>query len=72
MSTEPEVEPYYDRIAKELIEFLYNKEFLNSELSLETINEVLRPYFGFLFQSYCQQAARTERLVANMKKRHDK
>ncbi len=53
-----EVEGYYKRQAKELIDLLFDKRFLADDLSRESINW-LEDYIGFILQSRCDLAART-------------
>lgn len=60
------VEEYYKREAKELIDLLFDKHFLNPELTLESI-DWLEEYIGFVFQSKCQSAAKIATLSAKMK-----
>ena len=60
------VEPYYRRVAKEVVTFLFDKRFLNDDLSRESI-EVLEDYFAYLIESYCNAAVRIERLTAKMR-----
>jgi len=65
---EVEVEEYYKREAKELIDLLFDKDFLNPELTRESI-DWLEEYVGFVFQSKCQSAAKVAMLVAKLKEK---
>ncbi len=66
MSDEIEVEDYYKREAKDLTNVLFDKRFLNDDLSREAI-DWLEDYIGFLFQSKCQMAAKCAALTASMR-----
>ncbi|MCK5132736.1 MAG: hypothetical protein KAR40_11360 [Candidatus Sabulitectum sp.] len=61
-----EVEGYYKREAKDLITLLFDKRFLNDELSRESI-DWLEDYIGFLFQSKSETAAKCAVLTAKMR-----
>lgn len=61
-----EVDKYYKREAKELIEFLFDRRFLNDNLS-KTAIDVLEDYVGFLFQSRCEMSAKAAVLTASMR-----
>ena len=60
------VDKYYKREAKELITLLFDKRFLNDDLSKDSI-DWLEDYMGFLFQSKCEMAAKCAVLTASMR-----
>jgi len=60
------VDKYYKREAKELITFLFDKRFLNDELSKDSI-DWLEDYMGFLFQSKCEMSAKCALLTASLR-----
>ena len=60
------VEEFYKIESKELIDLLFDRNFLNPKMTRESISW-LQEYVGFLFQSKCQLAAKTAILVAKMK-----
>lgn len=62
-----EVEGYYKHHAKDFVNFLFNKDFLNPHLTRESIDH-LEEYCGFLMQSFCETAAKTALLSAKVKK----
>lgn len=64
-----EVDGYYQKQAKELIELLYDKHFLNDDLALESI-EWLTDFVGFIIQSQCQTAAKVALLQARLRDNH--
>ena len=61
-----EVNEHYMREAKELTNLLFDKDFLNPELTRESI-DWLEEYLGFVFQSKCQSAAKIATLTAKLK-----
>lgn len=61
-----EVDLHYKKEAKDLINLLFDKNFLNSELTRETI-DWLEDFIGFLFQSKCDMAVKSSKLVARLK-----
>lgn len=63
-----EADKYYKRQAKELIDMLFDKRFLNDELSRESI-VWLETYIGLLFQSREEMAAKTAVLTAKFRDR---
>lgn len=63
-----QIEKYYKKEAKELIDLLFDREFLNPALTRESINW-LEEYIGFLFQSKCQLAAKIAMLNAKLKEK---
>lgn len=62
----PEVDIYYQRRAKELVDLLFNKRFLNDELSRDSINW-LEDYLAFVESSSCEMAAKTALLTAKLR-----
>ena len=61
-----EVDEYYKRRADEMVKLLFDRRFLNDDLSLESI-EWLKDYLGFVIQSFSDSAARTAVLTAKMR-----
>lgn len=66
-----EVEEYYKKQAKDEISMLFDKNFLNPELTRESI-DWLEDYMGFLFQSKCEMAAKAAVLTARLKDKTNK
>ncbi len=64
--TETVVEEYYKRQAKDLVNLLFDRRFLNDELSYESI-DWLEDYLGFIMQSQSQSAAKSALLIAKMR-----
>ena len=64
--TEIKVEEYYKKQAKDLTNLLFDKGFLNNELTRESI-DWLEDYIGFIIQSQCQTAAKVAVLIAKLK-----
>lgn len=60
------VDEYYKRQAKEQTDMLFDKGFLNPDLTRGSI-DWLQDYLGFLLQSTAQSAAKCERLTATMR-----
>lgn len=63
-----EIEKYYRKEAKELTDLLFDKGFLDNDLTRESINW-LEEYFAFILQSKCQMAEKTALLNRDLKKR---
>jgi hypothetical protein len=63
---ETQVDKYYKKEAKELIDLLFDRDFLNPELKRDSI-EWLEDYIGFIFQSKSEMAAKTALLTAKLK-----
>lgn len=61
------VEEYYKREARELIDLLHDKNFLNPELNRESMRW-LEDYVGYLFQSKAEMTKKTVLLLASLKK----
>ena len=66
MPKDIEVEPYYRKHAKELIDVLHDKDFLNPTLSREG-ERWLEDYVGFILQSRCQMEAKSAVLTNKLK-----
>lgn len=66
MSKEIEVEPYYKKQAKELTDLLFDKGFLASDLSRESI-DWLEDYIGFCFQIQTTAAIKAHGLLKKIK-----
>jgi len=66
MSDKPEVSEYYKRQAKDLTNLLFDKRFLNDELSRESI-DWLEDYIGFLFESQSNMSAKCAVLTASLR-----
>ena len=66
MKDETTIEPYYQRQARDLIDLLSDKGFLNPELSREG-ERWLEDYLGYLAQSSAQMSAKTALLTARLK-----
>ncbi len=64
MSTE--VKPYYAKQAKEHVDMLFDKGFLNSQLTRGSI-DWLEDFVGFLFQSQCESAVMSSQLLTSLK-----
>ena len=60
------VDPYYQRQAKDLTTMLFDKGFLNAELSRDAI-DWLEDYMGFVLQSSAQSAAKSAVLTAKLR-----
>lgn len=61
------VDKYYLKKAKDLTNMLFDKDFLNNELTRESI-DWLEDFLGFTLQSEAQMSARAAVLVARLKK----
>ena len=64
------VEDYYKKQAKELTDLLFDKRFLNDELSREAINW-LDDYIGFILQTQVNSAVKASQLLARMRDRKE-
>jgi len=63
-----EVDGYYKRQAKDLTNMLFDKGFLNNDLSRESI-DWLEDYLGFILQSQCDSAAKIALLTAKFREK---
>ena len=61
-----ETEEFYQRKAKDLVSLLFDKRFLNDDLSRESI-DWLEDYLGFVFQSEAEMAAKCAVLTASLR-----
>jgi len=61
-----EVDGYYQRQGKELVEMLFDKRFLNDDLSKESM-DWLEDYLGFILQSQANSSAKVTKLIAKMR-----
>lgn len=52
-----EVNKFHKRLAKQEVDFLFDKGFLADDLSRESI-DWLEEYLGFIFQTHCELAVR--------------
>jgi hypothetical protein len=68
MSDTPEVEPYYQRQAKDLTNMLFDKRFLADDLSREA-TDWLEDYLGFVMQSQCQSAVKAALLSKKVREK---
>lgn len=64
--TDTEVDTYYKRQAKDLVNTLFDKRFLSDNLSRESI-DWLEDYVGFVIQSQANSAAKCAVLVAKVR-----
>jgi len=62
----PEIDKHYRKKAKDLVDLLFNRRFLNEELSRDSINW-LEDYLAFCEQSSCEMAAKSALLIAKMR-----
>lgn len=66
MMSDIEVSEYYKRKAKDLTNMLFDKRFLNDDLSKESI-DWLEDYIGFLFESGEKMAGKAAVLTASLR-----
>ena len=66
--SEIKVDDYYQRQAKDLTTTLFDKGFLNPELSRDAI-DWLEDYMGYVIQSSAQSAAKVAVLTAKLRER---
>ena len=64
-----EVDEYYKRQAKDLVNLLFDKRFLSDNLSRESI-DWLEDYLGFVIQSQANAAAKCAVLIAKTRDRN--
>ena len=64
--SEIKIEDHYKKQAKELTELLFDKRFLNDDLSRESI-DWLEDFIGFVIQSQVNTAVKVSKLVAKMR-----
>jgi hypothetical protein len=65
-SKKPQIEKHYRKRAKDLVDLLFDKRFLNNDLSRDSINW-LEDYLAFCEQSSCEMAAKCALLTAKMR-----
>jgi len=65
---EIEVEEFYKKQARDLTNLLFDKGFLDSNLTREAIGW-LEDYIGFILQSHCQIAAKSAVVLAKYKEK---
>jgi len=68
--SEIKVEEYYKKEAKEIVDMLFDKRFLNDNLAREAMDG-LEEFLGFIIQSKCQSAAKVAVLTAKMRDRKE-
>ena len=66
MSDKGKVDAFYQHRAKETVDMLFDKRFLNDDLDRETVNR-LEDFLGWLFQSQAESAVRTAELNAKFR-----
>jgi len=66
VSDQKEVQPFYRQRAKETVDMLFDKRFLNDDLDRETTSR-LEDFLGWLFQSQCESAVRVAELSARFR-----
>jgi len=66
VSDERPVQPFYQHRAKEIVDMLFNKRFLNDDLDRETVSR-LEDFFGFTFQLQCESAVKSAQLSAKFR-----
>jgi len=66
MSEDNKIEEYYMKQAKELTSLLFDRRFLNDDLSRESI-DWLEDYLGFVFQSQVNSAVKASQLLARLR-----
>ena len=67
--SDTKVDEYYLRKGREHVAMLFDKRFLNDQLSREAITW-LEEYMGFLFQSDAESTAKVTMLTAKMRERN--
>jgi len=68
--SETEVSDYYKREAKELVELLFDKRFLNDDLSKESI-DWLEDYLGLIMEMRVNSAVKCSKLIAKFRDKND-
>jgi hypothetical protein len=64
--SEEKIDGYYRRAAKETVDLLFDKRFLNDQLSRDAV-VWLEDYVAFLFDSYCKSAVKAAQLSARFR-----
>lgn len=65
-----EVEPYYQRQAKEFVDLMFDKGLMNPELSRNSL-QAIEDYIAFTFQSQAYSASRMAEITARRKYESD-
>jgi hypothetical protein len=60
------VDPFYLAKGTELVDMLFDKNYIDNNTSRESIRE-LDEYFGFILASYVEQAVKVDRLTRKIK-----
>lgn len=66
MSDKKPIAPFYAHRAKEVVDMLFDKRFLNDDLDRETVSK-LQDFIGFMFESMCESAVRSAELSAKFR-----
>ena len=66
MSDKPEVEPYYLRQGKDVVDVLFEKRFLDNDLVREALTD-MEEYIGFIIQSCVETGVRADRLMRKVR-----
>ena len=61
-----QVDPFYARRAKEVVDMLFDKRFLNDDLDRDSINR-LQDFLGYCFQSQAESAVKCAELAAKFR-----
>ena len=62
MNDEKQIDKYYERLARETMDMLYDKGFIAEGVSREDMRCV-EEYIAYVISSQCQTAIRIERLM---------
>jgi len=62
-----EVEPYYLRQGKDIVDVLFEKRFLDNDLVREALFD-MDNYIGFIIQSCVETGVRADRLIRKVRK----
>lgn len=57
------IEPIYKARAKELVDLLYDKKFINPEITRDSMIDI-EDFVAFMYQSQCESAAKCAMLTA--------
>lgn len=66
MTHDEKVEPYYLARGKEVVDMLYDKHYLDNDVTRESMSD-LDEYMGFLFQMYVESAVKVDRLTRKVR-----
>ena len=64
----PEVEPYYQRQAKDFVDMMFDNKLLNPDFSRDDMDRV-EDYVAYLLQSGSQMSAKTAVMLEQMRTR---